>query len=71
MLPLIDFEADFGSSSQSDDAALEQEDRLQNLDRVFQTFIKAYVKDQTQLDNLISNDFGATKALISAAMKLH
>ncbi|KAE8454252.1 hypothetical protein EG329_005177 [Mollisiaceae sp. DMI_Dod_QoI] len=52
--------------NQSDAAALEQEARFQNLDGSLITF-KAYGQGQEQLNTLISDEFWATRALISAA----
>lgn len=56
-------------SNRSDAAALEQEINFQNLDSSLQTFIKAYVGGQADLQALISDQFWATKASIRAAMQ--
>ncbi|KAH8759110.1 hypothetical protein F5882DRAFT_366438, partial [Hyaloscypha sp. PMI_1271] len=53
--------------NQNDAATLEQEAEFQKLDGILQKFIRAYVQGQSQLRNLISDEFWATQALISAA----
>ncbi|KAN0107891.1 hypothetical protein V8E51_007633 [Hyaloscypha variabilis] len=53
--------------NQTDAAALEKEAGFQKLDGILQIFIKTYAQGQAQLRNLISDEFWATQALISAA----
>jgi hypothetical protein len=54
------------NSNQNDAAALEQEAGFQKLDGILKKFIRAYVQGQAQLRDLISDEFWATQALVSA-----
>jgi hypothetical protein len=63
----VDWEANLANSNQNDAAALEQEVGFQNLDGSLKKFIRAFVQGHEQLRTLVSDEFWATQALISAA----
>lgn len=63
----MDWEANLANSNQNYAAALEHEAGFQNLDGSLKTFIRAFAQGHEQLGTLISDEFWATQALISAA----